>query len=186
MAHASSVKTAGSRPPLRGPRGWVQRRFTRSRCHRKMVAGVTMRFRRQMGDSNRVSAANTARSAHDSRGLRTWRRNTATSCRSTRISTSFDRELRASSPSQDMTCRKIRYNSRTATTGDHARPPPSSDAGGHRRGWPIRHPQAILGLLLTGSEVRSGGEDVSSFQERFWSSTNRRGDRSRCMGSLMG
>jgi hypothetical protein len=70
-----------------------------------------MRCRRQMG----VIAANTARSAHDSRGLRTWRRNTATSCRSTRISTSFDRELRASSPSQDMTCRKIRYNSRTAT-----------------------------------------------------------------------
>jgi hypothetical protein len=45
---------------------------------------------------------------------------TATSCRSTRISTSFDRELRASSPSQDITCRKISYNSSTATTGDHA------------------------------------------------------------------
>src|SRR5205085_9470559 len=27
------------------------------------------------GDSNRVKAANTARSAQDSRGLRTWRRN---------------------------------------------------------------------------------------------------------------
>lgn len=43
-------------------------------------------------------------------------------------------ELRASSPSQAMSCRKIRYSSRTATTGDHARRPLSSDAAGHRRG----------------------------------------------------
>jgi hypothetical protein len=51
-------------------------------------------------DSNRVSVANTARSARDRRGRRTWRRNTATSCRSTRISAFFDRELRASSPTR--------------------------------------------------------------------------------------
>jgi hypothetical protein len=55
--------------------------------------------------------------AQHSRGLRTWRRNTATSCRNTRISTFFDCALRASSPSQAMTCRKIRDNS-TATTDD--------------------------------------------------------------------
>jgi hypothetical protein len=58
-----------------------------------------------------VNAANTARSAHDRRGLRTWRRNTATSCRSTRISAFFDsaffdRELRASRPSQASSCRR--------------------------------------------------------------------------------
>jgi hypothetical protein len=41
-----------------------------------MVAGVTIRCSRQAGDSNRVSAANTARSAQDNRGLLTWRRNT--------------------------------------------------------------------------------------------------------------
>ena len=92
-----------------------------------MVGGVTMRCSRQARDSNRASAANTARSAHDSRGLLTWRRNPATSWRSTRISAFFDCALRASSPSQAMTCRKIRYNSRTATTDDHARPPPFSD-----------------------------------------------------------
>jgi hypothetical protein len=40
-----------------------------------------------------------------------------------------------------MTCRKIKYSSRTATTDDHARPPRSSDAAGHRCGWPVRHPQ---------------------------------------------
>jgi hypothetical protein len=113
--------------------GWLQRRFTRSRCHRKMVAGVTIRCSRQAGDSNRVRAANTARSAQDNRGLLTWRRNTATSWRSRRISAFLDCVLRASSPSQARICRRIRYNSRTATTGDHARRPPYSDAAGHRR-----------------------------------------------------
>ena len=85
-----------------------------------IVAGVTMRCRRQTADNNGVKAANTARSAQDSRGLLTWRRNTATSCRSTRISAFFDCALRASSPSQAMSCRKIRYSSRTATVDDHA------------------------------------------------------------------
>ena len=61
-----------------------------------------------------------ARPAQDSRGLRTWRRDTATSWRSTRISAFFACSLRASRPSQTRTCRKIRYNNRTATTGDHA------------------------------------------------------------------
>jgi hypothetical protein len=37
----------------------------------------------------------------------------------------------------------IRYNSRTATTDDHARWPLSSDAAGHRPGWPVRHPQGF-------------------------------------------
>jgi len=64
-----------------------------------------MRCSRHAGDSNRVNAANTARSAQDSRGLFTWRRNTATSWRSTRISAFFDCALRASSPSQAMILR---------------------------------------------------------------------------------
>jgi hypothetical protein len=58
-------------------------------------------------DRNRVNAANTARSAHDSRGRRTWRCHTATSCRRTSMSAFFDRELRARSPSY-VTCRKTR------------------------------------------------------------------------------
>jgi hypothetical protein len=44
------------RPAVRR-RGWVQRCSTRSRCHRKIVAGVTIRCSRQAGDSSRVSAA---------------------------------------------------------------------------------------------------------------------------------
>jgi hypothetical protein len=74
------------RPPVRRRRGWIQRRVTRSRCRRNTVSGVTIRCIRQAWDSNWVSAANTARSAYDSRGRLTWRRSTATSCRSTRIS----------------------------------------------------------------------------------------------------
>ncbi|MBV9648511.1 MAG: hypothetical protein JO296_00025 [Pseudonocardiales bacterium] len=48
--------------------------LTRSRCHRKILAGATIRCSRH---SNSVGAANTARFAQDSRGLLTWRRNTA-------------------------------------------------------------------------------------------------------------
>jgi hypothetical protein len=98
------------RPAVRR-RGWIQCCLTRSRCHRKIVAGMRIRCSWQAGDRSRVSAANTARSAHDSRGLRTWRRNTATSCRSTRISTFFELELRASSPSHATSCRKRRQQS---------------------------------------------------------------------------
>jgi hypothetical protein len=76
------------------------------------VAGVTIRCRRPAWDSSRVSATNTARSAQDSRGRWTWRRNTATSCRSTRISAFFDREPRASSPSQT-TSRLAEYHHAT-------------------------------------------------------------------------
>jgi hypothetical protein len=45
------------------------------------VAGVTIRCWSAAWFSNRLSAANTARSAHGSRGRRTWRRNAATSAR---------------------------------------------------------------------------------------------------------
>jgi hypothetical protein len=44
-----------------------------------------------------------------------------------------------------MSCREIRYNSSTATADDHASRPPSRDAAGHHRGWPVRHPQAPTG-----------------------------------------
>lgn len=81
---------------------------------------VTIRCTWPAWDSNRISAANTARSAQDSCGLLTWRRSTATSWRSTRISAFFDRELPASNPSQAMSSRKIRYSNHSATAGDHA------------------------------------------------------------------
>jgi hypothetical protein len=124
-----------------------------------IVAGVTMRCRRQTAHNNWVKAANTARSAQASRGLLTWRRNTATSYRSTRISAFFDCALRASSPSQAMSCRKIRYSSRTATVDDHARWPLSRDVAGRRPGWPIRHPQA-LDAFKTDSTYILGGTYV--------------------------
>ena len=101
---------------------------------------MTIRCTWHARDNNRVNAATTARSTQDSRGLLTWRRNTATSWRSTRISAFVEYALRASSPSQARTCQKIRYSSRSATADDPARQPQSSDAPSHRRGRPVRHP----------------------------------------------
>jgi hypothetical protein len=70
---------AVQRPPVRRRRNGIQRWVTRSRCRRNTVAGVTIRCWSAAWFSNRLSAANTARSAHGSRGRRTWRRNAATS-----------------------------------------------------------------------------------------------------------
>ena len=58
------------------------------------VAGVTIRCSRRAEDSNRVSAAITARSAQSGLGRGTCLRKTATSCRSTRISASFAASFR--------------------------------------------------------------------------------------------
>jgi hypothetical protein len=55
-----------------------------------------------------ASAAITARSLHIGPGRPTWRRNTATSCRSTNISTSFDADDRANSANHDKTVTKNR------------------------------------------------------------------------------
>jgi hypothetical protein len=112
------------------------------------VAGATMRCRRQTGDSNRVSAANTARSAQDSRGLLTWRRNTVTECRSTRISAFLDCALRASSPSQAMTCRKIRYSSRNDTAHDHAQTAEHTDHAGQKDRPTFGTPQVTPSLPI--------------------------------------
>jgi hypothetical protein len=56
-------------------RGWVQCHRTRRACQRTWVRGETInrRFRRWLPGSSRASAASTARSAHDSLGVLTWR-----------------------------------------------------------------------------------------------------------------
>ncbi len=64
-------------------------RATSPRCHRSGVAGATIRVLRSCRGSRRASAANTNRSFGSNRGRVTWRRSTATSCRSTSSSTSF-------------------------------------------------------------------------------------------------
>jgi hypothetical protein len=84
---------------------------------------VTIRCARSSRGSSRASAASTARSGHASRGLSTWRRSTATSCRSTTISMFFAASVRASNASQPSTRSTPRYSIRTATARDHAVPP---------------------------------------------------------------
>jgi hypothetical protein len=55
-----------------------------------------------------ANAAITARSLHVDLGRPAWRRNTATSYRSTNISTSFDADDRANSTNHDKTVTKNR------------------------------------------------------------------------------
>jgi hypothetical protein len=62
-----------------------------------------------------------------------------------------------------MSCRKIRYSSRTATADDHARRTLSRDATGHRRGWPIRHPQ---GMVLPDQPVTEGFPRAATLRAR--------------------
>jgi hypothetical protein len=133
--HRGSVGTPRRRSPRPngGPTGAGGCRFTRSPCYRTMVAGVTIRCSRPAWDSNQASAANTARSAQDRRGL-TWRHNTATSCRRNRSSAFFDRDLRASSPSQATRCRTTRYSSRQCHGRRSCPTTLPSDAAGQRHG----------------------------------------------------
>jgi hypothetical protein len=74
--------------------------FTRRRCQASSVAGVAIRCSRKCFGSSRTSAVITARSAQSGFGRVTWRRWTAISCRSTKISTSLAVSLRASSATQ--------------------------------------------------------------------------------------
>jgi hypothetical protein len=72
----TSARTAG--PVLGRPgaqREEVQCHRTRWACQRSRVRGETIyrRFRRWLPGSGRASAASTARSAHDSLGVLTWR-----------------------------------------------------------------------------------------------------------------
>ena len=97
---ATSSSGTGGRP---GGLGWRHFAATRRRCQRSSVPGVTIRRARSPFGMILASAASTARSVQDMRGLGFARRSTATSCRSASISTSLADEDRASSASQDST-----------------------------------------------------------------------------------
>lgn len=71
--------------------------FNSRRCHPSNVPGVTIRQPRNRFGSSRVKADRIARSAQVTFGDDTFRRNTVTLWRSTRISASFDADDRASS-----------------------------------------------------------------------------------------
>ncbi|MDT7718036.1 MAG: hypothetical protein QOH09_4028 [Pseudonocardiales bacterium] len=85
-----------------------------SACQRRIVAGVTRRPIRRWRGSRRTSAAIIARSAQDIRGLRVWRRSTASWWRRTTISTSLSAVDRVSRTIQPMSRVRIRYVSRSA------------------------------------------------------------------------
>ena len=98
--NAASSSGIGGRP---GDLGWRHFAATMRWCQRNNVLGVTIRRVRSPLGMILASAASTARSVQDMRGLGSVRRGTATSCRSASISTSLADEDRANSTSQDTT-----------------------------------------------------------------------------------
>ena len=97
---ATTSSGSGGRP---GCLGWRHLATAMRRCQRSSVPGVTIRPARSAFGRTLASAASTARSLQDRRGLGVTRRSTATSCRSAGISASLDEDERASNASQDTT-----------------------------------------------------------------------------------
>jgi hypothetical protein len=75
--------------------------------------GGDRRWRRSSRGNRRTRASNTGWSVQPKRGLGLVRRSTATSCRSTRSSTSLVEDVRTMSRTSPSTCQKIRYSSRS-------------------------------------------------------------------------
>jgi hypothetical protein len=114
---AASTSSIGGRPVRFGH---VQLLRTRRRCQRRILSGVTRRWPRSARGSRRTRAAKIARSAQSRRGLGWVRRRTATSCRSTRSSTSLVEDERpAAGPARAPAGRSNRAT--TATLRDHVR-----------------------------------------------------------------
>src|SRR6266568_3402865 len=130
-SRSTSSRISWQVPGRPGRLGQVHLRVTRRRCQASRVPGVTSRLPRSAAGSSRASAARTARSAQSGPGRATWRRSTITSCRSTRISASFDAWLRPSRTSQPNTWTMTKYIRRTDTNRDHASTRPSRQIAGH-------------------------------------------------------
>jgi hypothetical protein len=90
------------------------RRATSWRCQRSNISGLTEKLVHAGRGSERLSAANSARSAHVGFSWPACRRRIANSCLSIKISSSFDRRGRASSHTSANTLRTTRY------TNDHS------------------------------------------------------------------
>ena len=93
--------------------GYVQCRATRRRCQDISVPGVTIRCLHSSRGRARTNADSTARSGHDSLGLPTWRRSTATSCRSTNNSATIADSPPTTRGNQPNTPTAVKYSSRT-------------------------------------------------------------------------
>jgi hypothetical protein len=100
-------RSSGGRPAFRW--AYVQRRATSWRCQRSSVSGLTARFVQAVRGTTRLSAANSARSARVRLGRPACRRSTASSCRRSRISNSFERRGRASNHTSANRFRTMRY-----------------------------------------------------------------------------
>jgi hypothetical protein len=103
--------------------GYVHRRATSCRCHRKSVSGLMEKFVQAARGSARLSAASSTRSARVSLGGEACRRRIANSSRRTRISSSFERcrrpaakPVRTGSARRDTQTTRANQPSLTTTT----------------------------------------------------------------------
>ena len=122
---------SGGRPGLRCE--YVHRRATSWRCQRSSVSGFTGKLAQATRGSERLSAANSARSARVSLGRRLWRRRIANSWRSNRISSSFERRGRASSHTSANRFRTTRYRNDQSKQEPSLEDGERADATDHRR-----------------------------------------------------
>src|SRR6266516_3570556 len=149
--------------------GYVQRRATSRRCQRSSVRGLTEKTAHACRGRARLSAVNNSRSASRSCGRRVWRRKIDSSCRSTRISNSFDPGDRQRSTTSSNRRRTTTYASDHSTrdlqragiadatrpraqhrldTGDrvfdpHARPNTCARSLARRTGTALHHAAAV-------------------------------------------
>jgi hypothetical protein len=102
-----SERSSGGRPGVRCQ--YVHRRAISWRCQRSSVSGLIGKTVQAGWASERLSDASSARSARVSFGREVWRRRIASSCRRTRISSSFERRGRPSSHTSANRFRTTRY-----------------------------------------------------------------------------
>jgi TfoX N-terminal domain len=102
-----SERSIGGRPGARC--AYVHRRPTSWRCQRSSVSGLTEKPAQAVRGSEQLSDANSVRSARVSFGRDVCRRRIASSCRRTRISSSFERRGRPSSHTSANRLRTTRY-----------------------------------------------------------------------------
>lgn len=110
---AEQARAARLTPPADpgGARRRTKRLRTSSRCQCNKVSGRTKNDGPRL--RSRLAAARNTRSASSRRGRTTWRRRTASSCRSTMISSSLNSRERKRSAATASARRKSRYTSET-------------------------------------------------------------------------
>jgi hypothetical protein len=121
MTSSRTSPSIGGRPGRRC--GYVQWQATSRRCQRRSVSGLTKNAPHERRGNTRLSAVSSNRSSDVNRGRFTCRRRIDSSCRNTKISSSFERSPRASSTTSSNRRQTSAYtNEMTKKTSDRREP----------------------------------------------------------------